>query len=114
LGFTASLTSPISFSILATFGCMSFTKSCSLPFAETARISAIVIMTYFVGLGGFEHVVAGSTKAFYFMAAGHATLEAFFTEFWLPALIGNVIGGVLLVAVLNHAQVTAGRAGDKG
>jgi formate-nitrite transporter family protein len=26
----------------------------------------------------------------------------------LPTLIGNIIGGVTLVAALNHAQVSAG------
>ena len=74
-----------------------------LPFAETARVAAIIIITYIVGLAGFDHVVAGSTKAFYIVSAGHATLGAFFTQFWLPALAGNVIGGVLLAAVLEFS-----------
>ena len=30
----------------------------------------------------------------------------------VPTLIGNVIGGVTLVAALNHAQVVSGGAGD--
>ena len=79
-----------------------------LPFAESARVSVIIIITYFVGLGGFDHIVAGSTKAFYAVVMGDATIGAFFTTFWLPALAGNVIGGVLFVAAINHAQVVAG------
>lgn len=31
----------------------------------------------------------------------------------MPTLIGNIIGGVSLVAALNHAQVTAG-GGEEG
>jgi formate-nitrite transporter family protein len=31
----------------------------------------------------------------------------------LPTLIGNIIGGVSLVAAINHAQVVAGAEGDR-
>jgi hypothetical protein len=31
----------------------------------------------------------------------------------LPALLGNTLGGVTLVAALNHAQVVAGNAQEK-
>jgi hypothetical protein len=30
-----------------------------------------------------------------------------------PAFIGNVIGGVALVAAINHAQVISGKANSK-
>ena len=30
-------------------------------------------------------------------------------RFIVPVLIGNVVGGVMLVAALNHAQVAAGK-----
>jgi len=29
--------------------------------------------------------------------------------FMVPCLIGNIVGGVILVAALNHGQVVAGR-----
>jgi formate/nitrite transporter FocA (FNT family) len=29
--------------------------------------------------------------------------------YFLPTLLGNILGGVSLVSVLNHAQVVAGR-----
>jgi formate/nitrite transporter FocA (FNT family) len=32
---------------------------------------------------------------------------AYFTSFLVPVLIGNIIGGVSLVALLGHAQVVA-------
>lgn len=80
-----------------------------LPFAETARVTAIIVITYFIGLGGFDHVVAGSTKAFFGVATGSVAVTTFFTHFWSPTLVGNIIGGVLFVAAINHAQVTAGK-----
>lgn len=65
-------------------------------------------MTYVIALGSFTHVVAGSVDTFYLVARGGLTWGDYLGRFMLPTLFGNVIGGVALVAVLNHAQVTAG------
>jgi formate/nitrite transporter FocA (FNT family) len=83
-----------------------------LPFAETARVSVIIIITYLVGIGKFAHVVAGSTKVFYLVVIGAASWSTFLGGFLVPTLIGNILGGVALVAIINHAQVFAG--GDEG
>ena len=80
-----------------------------LPAAESARVSIIVILTYVVGLGGFAHIVAGSTKVMYDVVAGAASWPQYFGLYMLPALIGNILGGVALVAALGHAQVKAGK-----
>jgi formate/nitrite transporter FocA (FNT family) len=34
-------------------------------------------------------------------------------EFVVPSVIGNAIGGVLLVALLNYGQVSAEREGNR-
>jgi formate/nitrite transporter FocA (FNT family) len=80
-----------------------------LPVAETSRISIIIIITYLVGVGNLNHVVAGSTTLFYLVASGSLPLTTYFTNFMLPTLLGNVVGGVSLVAALGHAQVTGGK-----
>lgn len=77
-----------------------------LPAAETARVAVIIIITYLVGLGGFSHIIAGSAVVFYGLAAGIATPTAGFFGFFVPTLIGNIIGGVAFVAALNYAQVS--------
>ena len=77
-----------------------------LPVAETARVGVIIIITYLVGLGGFSHIIAGSTLVFYALAADTITLATALGSFFLPTLIGNIIGGVALVAALNYAQVS--------
>jgi formate-nitrite transporter family protein len=81
-----------------------------LPGAETARVSIIIIITYLIGLGGFNHIIAGSNKMFYLVATGAESWGWFVSHFFLPTLIGNIVGGVSLVAFLGHAQVVAGEA----
>lgn len=76
-----------------------------LPAAETAKIPVIVLMTWLIGAGGFAHVVAGSSEVFYAAWRGEATWAHATFGYVLPSLIGNMLGGITLVAALNHAQV---------
>ncbi len=79
-----------------------------LPAAEAARFWVIIFITYLVGLGNFSHVVAGAVEVLYLVTTGTIGWGAFLSGFLLPALLGNIIGGVSLVALLSHAQVVAG------
>ncbi len=79
-----------------------------LPFAEVARIWVIVFITYLVGIGGFAHIIAGSLSAFAYAASEPGHWIEVVTGFCIPTLIGNILGGVTLVAALGHAQVVAG------
>jgi formate/nitrite transporter FocA (FNT family) len=79
-----------------------------LPYAEAARVHVIVLITYVIGLGHFSHVIAGSVSVFTAAAGGHITWGHAIGGFVVPSLIGNILGGVTLVAALNHAQVAAG------
>jgi len=81
-----------------------------LPFAETGRVSVIVIITYVVGLGGFSHVIAGSIEVFALSWQGLAPWTSTFGGYTLPALAGNMVGGVALVAALAHVQFIEGAA----
>ena len=80
-----------------------------LPVAETARIWVIVVVTWLIGVGQFSHVIAGASEVFALASTGHLAWSAAFGHFIGPALLGNIIGGVGLVACLNHAQATSGR-----
>jgi formate/nitrite transporter FocA (FNT family) len=83
-----------------------------LPVAETGRISVIILITYIVGLGQLSHIIAGSVEVMYTVAAGEHTWGQFLGSYAAPSLIGNCIGGVMLVAALNYAQVAAGGDDD--
>jgi formate/nitrite transporter FocA (FNT family) len=78
-----------------------------LPFAESARFFVIVSLTWMIGIGGFSHVIAGSIEAFFLAVSGAGTWTHAVGGYILPALIGNILGGVSLVAVVNHAQVVS-------
>ncbi len=83
-----------------------------LPFAQSARVGVIIIVTYFVAIGHFSHIIAGAVEVFTYAAAGRAPWLDVFGHYILPTLIGNVVGGLTLVAALNHAQVVAGAEED--
>jgi formate/nitrite transporter FocA (FNT family) len=78
-----------------------------LPGAEQTRLFVILIVTYVVGLGGFSHIIAGSVEVLYVVATGGLTWGQYLAGYLLPVFIGNVIGGVSLVALLNYGQVMA-------
>jgi formate/nitrite transporter FocA (FNT family) len=80
-----------------------------LPGAESARVSIIIIVTYLVGISGFNHIIAGSTTMFFLIVTKSISWGTYATQFFIPTLLGNVIGGLSLVAALGHAQVVGGK-----
>ena len=76
-----------------------------LPSAEAAQFHVIVIITYLIAAAGFMHIVAGSVEAFLLILNGRLGVEAMVVDFLVPVLIGNVIGGTALFALIAYAQV---------
>jgi len=76
-----------------------------LPSARSARFFVILLLTYVVALCSLPHVVAGSVESTYAVLTGSATTARYLGDFLLPTLIGNTVGGVALVAMLNHAPL---------
>jgi formate/nitrite transporter FocA (FNT family) len=75
-----------------------------LPGASHARLWIVVILAYFVGVGGLAHVIAGSSEALFVVFKGQHAFREYLLQFLLPAFLGNSVGGVLLVGALAHAQ----------
>ena len=76
-----------------------------LPASKSAAPFVIAALTYVVALAGFPHVIAGSTEAAYVTINGGASWPDYFVRFLAPTLVGNLIGGTALAALLNHAPV---------
>lgn len=76
-----------------------------MPFAETARVGVIILVTYLIGLAHFPHIIAGSVAALYGVFTGAYGFVEYATVFFVPTILGNILGGVALVAAVNYAQV---------
>jgi formate-nitrite transporter family protein len=76
-----------------------------LPSAAPSQFHIVVLMTWLIALGGFTHIVAGSVEAFLLVASGDLALPAMIGHFTIPVLLGNVVGGTALFALLSYAQV---------
>ncbi|MGO1501531.1 MAG: formate/nitrite transporter family protein [Marinobacter sp.] len=77
----------------------------SLPVGRGQEFFVVLFFTYFISLGGFAHVIAGSGEAWLLLLNGEASLGFAIFGFILPALAGNVVGGTLIFSLLAHAQV---------
>jgi len=77
-----------------------------LPGADTSRLQIIIILTYFIALGGFAHVIAGSTDVLYGVDVGSIAWSTYLGGFLAPTLIGNILGWYFTCRV---SQLCAGR-----
>ena len=76
-----------------------------LPSSKGFELWIIVIMTYLIAIGGFAHVVVGSTETFLLLLNGEVGIVSAVGGYLLPALLGNIIGGTALFSALAYAQV---------
>ncbi len=72
---------------------------------EGGKLGIIVLMTYLIALGNFDHVVAGSVESIYLVLEGAQPFGHAFTMFFVPTLIGNVIGGTAIFTLLAYGQI---------
>ena len=76
-----------------------------LPGAGSSPVPVIYLMTYLIAISGSAHIVAGSIEAFLLMLDGGMGMGRALAGFALPTLLGNIVGGTVLFAVISHAQV---------
>lgn len=76
-----------------------------IPNAEAAQFHVVTLMTYLIALGGFTHIVAGSVEAFLLLVNGQLAFGHMVLGFTIPVLLGNVVGGTVLFALISYAQI---------
>ena len=70
----------------------------------TGQLTVIFLLTYAVGVGHFAHSIAGSAELLSAVLAGDLTVLDYLR--WLAAaVLGNAVGGVVIVALLAYGQV---------
>ena len=71
------------------------------------HIAVIWILTFLVGLGNLAHCIATSVEILASALSGGVSAGAYLA--WLAAAtLGNIVGGVFIVTVLNYGQVVVG------
>ena len=83
-----------------------------MDFASTETISrlAVVYLAFLaIPLGNLFHVVVSFTEVVYLMLVSDLALSTGMLQFVLPVLLGNTLGGILLVTVVNYYQTSEKR-----
>ena len=83
-----------------------------VEYAARDTISRVVIvyMAFLaIPIGNLFHVVTSFTEMFYVVFTGELAVLTGMTEFVVPVLLGNTIGGIALVTVVNYFQTSERR-----
>ncbi len=73
----------------------------------TGSVMVIWMLTFVVGLGNFAHCIATSGEVFIAILTHHAAWSVY-PRWFIPAVSGNICGGVLMVTILEYGQVIIG------
>ncbi|WP_281709116.1 formate/nitrite transporter family protein [Phaeobacter italicus] len=76
-----------------------------MPSAANNKIVLVVIFTWLIAAGDFTHIVAGSVEMALLLLLGELGIGQAVLGFFLPVLIGNVIGGTVVFTLLTYAQI---------
>jgi formate/nitrite transporter FocA (FNT family) len=76
-----------------------------IPASSGAQFQVVATMTYLISLSGAAHIVAGSVESFVLLMGGGIGVGQMLGSFVLPVLVGNIVGGAALFALLSYAQV---------
>jgi len=70
-----------------------------------SRIVMIFLVTFLISIAGLHHCIVGSIEVFmaFFAEANHITWLQFL-KFQVLATLGNIMGGVFLVAIVKYAH----------
>jgi formate-nitrite transporter family protein len=74
----------------------------------TGSVMIIWMLAFVVGLGNFAHSIAAAGEVFAPILIGAAPWSTF-PHWFLPAVMGNICGGVGMVTLLEYGQVVVGR-----
>ena len=74
-----------------------------------SRLVVIYLAFLAIPLGGLYHSVVSFTEMVYLVLLGDLAVLTGMVEFVLPVLLGNTVGGVVLVTIVNYFQTTETR-----
>lgn len=75
------------------------------PSAGESFLGLIFLVTYVIAVGDFTHVVVGSCEIFLLAWSGEGALGEMMLTNILPTLMGNLLGGTVLFALIAWVQI---------
>jgi formate/nitrite transporter FocA (FNT family) len=78
------------------------------------RILMLWVIVLAIGYGELAHCIVGACEVLLVVFQGGASWSDFWIGFLAPTVLGNTIGGVLLVAILNYSQISEGIVPGRG
>lgn len=70
-----------------------------------ATLVTVFVITYVIALCEFSHVIAGTMELAMLVIENSISIRQAVLGFFIPALIGNVLGGTVLFAFIAYGQV---------
>ena len=112
LGQKGVETAPVTLFAKAAFAGLIVAGVVWVVFASQDTVSRVIIIYLAflsIPVGGLYHVVVSFTEMVYLVLRGDLAFLTGMTEFVIPVLVGNTVGGIALVTVVNYFQTTEDR-----
>lgn len=78
-----------------------------LPSQDGNDVGLIILFTWLIAAGDFTHVIAGSVEMWYMAFDGQLSAVTAVFSFFIPVLLGNVVGGTAVFTMMAWGQVAA-------
>jgi len=75
-----------------------------------SQIFFVFALSAVIPAAGLTHCIAGSSGVLIGVFAGEVALSEYLGGFMLPTTLGNIVGGIVLVTLLNYGQVAGSKA----
>ncbi|MGR3528521.1 MAG: formate/nitrite transporter family protein [Sulfitobacter sp.] len=76
-----------------------------LPQADETSFFLILVFTWLIAAGDFAHIVAGSVEMAVMILVGELGLGTAVFGFFIPVLVGNIVGGTIIFTLVAWGQV---------
>lgn len=78
------------------------------------QMALIWLVAFVLQAAGFSHSIAGAVEVIYLAHRGLISYNDWIWHFQIPVTLGNIVGGVVFVALVNYGQVVgAGRDAER-
>lgn len=79
----------------------------------TARFLIVYTIMFLIPAGDLFHCITGACEVLYLAFVGGTDLVTVFVDFFVPVVLGNTIGGIAFVALVNYSMTAERRFPDR-